>query len=176
MTSSNCLRVALVASSTLAILTTPLRAQSDSYRSDRPSTVMSLMAGLGRSGSGNGIAAAFGLSIPSGRFFLVEPGIGFFRYTSEFGEHIAYILPEVSLQFQVPSGAVRPYAGVGAGFSEYSSGRGSTYGTLHAAAGVRVRIAGGYGLRAEVRTRTIDPFRLNTTGFMLGLSWRVGSS
>jgi len=141
---------------------------------------MSLMAGLGKfdlgeSGSGNGFAAGFGISIPSGRYFLVEPGIGFFRYTSAFGEHIAYILPEVSLQVQAPWRSVRPYLGVGGGFSEYSSGRGTTYGTLHAAGGVRVRIAGGYGLRAEVRTRSIDPFRLTTTGFLLGFTWRVGS-
>ena len=62
---------------------------------------------------------------------------------------------------------------LGAGFSEYLSGRGTTYGTLHAAAGVRINLGEHYGARFEVRARSIDPFSQSTTDFTFGFMKRL---
>lgn len=123
--------------------------------------------------TGTGLVAALRIEVPSGRIWVVEPGVGVFRFTSQFGNKIAYLLPEVSLQIQPPSGSVRPYLGAGAGIAEYLSGRGSTFGTLHAAAGFRLRL-GNWGFRGDVRIRSIDPFAQTTTDLTVGVSKRLG--
>lgn len=122
-----------------------------------------------------GIAGAVRLGIPSGRIFVIEPGIGFFRYENQLGETISYLLPEVSIQVEPPRGTIRPYFGIGAGFTEFLSGRGSTYATMHAATGVRVALTEGWGFRGDIRARTIDPFRQSTLDFTVGVSKRLGS-
>ena len=147
-------------------------------RPDRPPSV-SLMAGPSHydlAGTGTGFVAALRFDVPSGRIFLVEPGVTFFRYRSAFGDRISLVLPEISLLVEPPHGSIRPYAGVGAGFSEYLSGRGTTFGTLHATAGLRVNIGPRYGVRAEIRARSIDPFSQSTTDFTFGFSKRLGPS
>jgi hypothetical protein len=125
-------------------------------------------------GTGTGFAAALRFDFPSGRLLVFEPGIGFFRYENQSGDRITYLLPELSVQIQVPSGAVRPYVGGGIGFSEFLSGRGSTFVTLHAATGLRVDLGADWGLRGEWRLRSIDPFTGNTSDLLLGVSRRFG--
>ena len=160
----------------LLSLATLGQAQGDlGRRRDRFPSV-SLMAGPSQyhlAARGTGFAAALRFGVPSGRIFVVEPSIGVFRGRSTFDDRISYLQPEISLQVEPPHGPVRPYAGVGAGFSEYLSGRGTTYGTLHAAAGVRINLGEHYGARFEVRARSIDPFSQSTTDFTFGFMKRL---
>lgn len=154
-----------------------LAAQFDrDARPDRPSRAVSLVAGPSSyqlSGSGTTFTAAVRFDLPVGHLFVVEPGIGYFQYRTAFKQSIKYLLPEVGLQFQPVRGPVRPYLGVGAGFSEYLTGPGSSPGTVHAAAGVRAWLSRSYGLRAEVRVRGLDPFSgQRMTDFTIGLSKR----
>ncbi len=144
---------------------------------DRPSPAVSFLAGPSSydlSGTGTGVAAAIRFEVPSGRILIIEPGIGFFRYRTQFGQSIKYLLPEISLQIQPGRGPVRPYVGVGAGFSEYLTGPGASPATVHAVAGIRARIAGNFGVRGELRIRGLDPFhggRMSDVVF--GLTKRV---
>lgn len=145
---------------------------------ERPSPAVSFLAGPSSydlSGRGTAVAAAVRFDVPTGRLFIIEPGIGFFRYRTRFGQTIKYLLPEISFQLQPGRGAVRPYVGVGAGFSEYLTGPGASPGTVHAAAGVRVAVTGNYGFRGEVRIRGLDPFSgQRMTDLSVGVSKRLG--
>lgn len=147
-------------------------------RRDRASPAVSFLAGpspYDLSGAGTGFAAAIRFDIPSGRVFIIEPGFGFFRYRTRFGQTISYLLPEISLQFQPARGTIRPYLGVGAGFSEYLTGPGASPGTVHAAAGLRVGVTRDYGFRGEVRLRGLDPFHGgHMTDVVVGLTKRLG--
>ncbi len=147
-------------------------------RRERPSPAVSFLAGpssYNLSGTGTAVAAAIRFDVPTGRMFILEPGIGFFRYRTRFGQTIKYLLPEVSFQFQPVGGGVRPYVGVGAGFSEYLSGPGASPGTVLAAAGVRVGVTRTYGFRGEIRVRGLDPFSgQRMTDLSVGLTKRLG--
>ena len=68
------------------------------------------------------------------------------------------LLPELSIQFQAPFPTVRPYLGGGIGFSSYMSGPNRNELTLHAVGGFRVRLGPSWGLRTEIRIRSIDPW------------------
>lgn len=152
--------------------------QDGQGRRERPSPAVSFLAGpssYNLSGTGTAVAAAIRFDVPTGRLFIIEPGIGFFRYRTRFGQTIKYLLPEISFQFQPGRGAVRPYIGVGAGFSEYLTGPGASPGTVHAAAGIRIRVTRNYGFRGEVRVRGLDPFSgQRMTDFSVGLTKRLG--
>lgn len=126
------------------------------------------------SGTGTSAFGAVRFDIPSGRVLIFEPGLAVFRYTTQADETLTYILPELSLQAQVPSGALRPYAGGGIGFTEFLSGRGQSDVTLHAAAGLRLDLGDRWGLRGEARLRSIDPFAGNTFDVGFGVSRRLG--
>ena len=154
-----------------------LRPRAEQREEDTRRTAISLLAGpspYDLNGTGTGFAAALRVDVPVGRVLIVEPGIGFFRYRPTTGSSsISYLLPEVSLQLQAPSRVVRPYIGGGAGFSEFLSGRGSTFATLHAAAGIRLDVGPDWAGRAEARLRSIDPFVGTTTDLLIGLSRRL---
>ncbi len=148
--------------------------------SDEESTrsAVSFMAGPSSydlAGTGTGFAGTIRVDAPSGKFLIFEPGVTFFHYTSDVGNAINYIIPEVSIQVQAPSRTVRPYVGVGAGFSEFLSGRGSTLATLHVTGGIRLDAGRSWGARGEVRLRSIDPFKGNTTDLLFGVMRRIGS-
>ena len=156
-----------------------LRAQYDrdsDRQRDRPSRAISLVGGPSSyrlSGTGTSFTAAIRFDLPLGRLFIVEPGIGYFRYRTQFKQSLKYLLPEVGFQIQPPRGPVRPYVGVGAGFSEYLTGPGASPGTVHVAAGLRAWLTRSYGLRAEVRLRGLDPFSgQQMTDFTIGFSKR----
>jgi hypothetical protein len=127
-------------------------------------------------GTGTGFAAGLRVEFPSGSKFLIEPGLGFFRYTEASNSKLAYLMPELSVQFSPIRGGARPYAGAGVGIAEFASGPAAGRGTVHAVAGLRLRLAGRLGLRAEGRYRVYDPF--GSKGTMLDLngggSWRLG--
>lgn len=125
-------------------------------------------------GTGTGAFGAVRFDIPSGRLVVIEPGVGVFRYTSQADESITYILPELSVQVQLPAGPVRPYAGGGLGFTEFLSGRGQSDVTLHAVGGVRLAVGGGWGLRGEARLRAIDPFKGNNLELGVGFTRTLG--
>ncbi|MHB1329000.1 MAG: porin family protein [Gemmatimonadales bacterium] len=170
----------LLAALLAAGLTSPLPAQNrwgrTEYDSERPRSALSLIGGISNideGADGNALTGGIRFDVPVGRFMIVEPGVTFLSYRSPAGGRIEYLLPEVSFQAQLPVGPIRPYAGIGAGFTEYLSGRGFTYGTLHAAGGVRV-LMGDWGLRGEVRVRAIDPFRQTTVDLTAGVMRRFG--
>jgi hypothetical protein len=127
-------------------------------------------------GTGTGFSAGVRVDVRGPGKLLIEPGLGYLRYTGSTGATISYLLPEISLQFSPSRGAARPYAGAGVGLAEFASGPAAGRGTVHAAAGMRLGLAGRLGLRAEARYRVYDP--LGSAGTMLDLqaggSWRLG--
>jgi len=170
----------LLAGLLLAALIPSLAAQNRWSRDDdgrqRTRPAVSIVGGIAHVAEGaDGSAVTGGLRFdaPIGRFLIVEPGITYFGYRSEAGGRIEYLLPEVSFQAQLPVGPVRPYGGAGIGFTEYLSGRGFTYVTLHLAGGVRI-LMGDWGLRGEARARSIDPFRQTTVDLTAGITRRFG--
>ncbi len=165
----------------MATLQGQIRERED-RRPSRPSgrqPAVSLSAGpsaydLG--GSGTGFAAALRFDIPSGRRFIIEPGMGFLRYTGPTAARLNFMLPEISFQFSPSASSTRPYLGAGVGLAEFASGPAAGRGTVHAVAGLRLLLAGKFGVRAEGRYRIYDP--LGSTGTMLdlgaGASWALG--
>jgi len=147
---------------------------------DEPTrSAVSFMAGPSSydlAGTGTGFAGTVRFDAPSGRVLIFEPGVTFFHYTGEFGNGITYVIPELSIQIQAPVRNVRPYIGAGAGFTEFLSGRGSTLAALHLTGGVRIDAGPTWGGRGEIRLRSIDPFKGNTTDLLVGLMHRIGSS
>jgi hypothetical protein len=150
----------------------PSQAQR-SLPAPRPRPQVTFMAGPSSYDLGGTGTSAFGavrFDVPVGLVFILEPGVANFRYPAQSSDHITYLFPEVSVQAQVPGGGVRPYLGGGIGFTEFLSGRGRTLVTLHAAAGLRVAVANGWGLRGELRARSVDPFVGSTFDFGFGVS------
>jgi hypothetical protein len=109
------------------------------------------------SGTGWSWSAGARLDLPLGRLLLLEPGIGFFTYDSQFDTRTSYLFPELSLQLQYPGSTVRPYVGVGAGGAFVLQGGpgSSTEPTVHGALGLRVGVTERWGLRTEARFRNI---------------------
>ena len=118
--------------------------------------------------TGTGFAASVRFDVPSGRRFVIEPGLGFFRFTTQANSKINYLLPEVSVQFEAARGAARPYLGVGAGLAEFATGPGGSRGTAHVAVGLRIAPPGRVGFRFDARARSIDP--LGSSGSMVELT------
>ena len=112
--------------------------------------------------------------VPLGWHWVIEPsfGVGWFRPDDVRARYL--IVPEMQLQWQPLTGAVRPYAGLGGGFAFVASSDSterSTDLTGTLAAGIRARL-GAVGVQLEVRRRTTDPFEGWTTEWTLGLSRR----
>jgi hypothetical protein len=124
------------------------------------------------SGTGTGFAAKLGVTSRLGRgVFLIEPSIGYFAYTTQFGGRSQWIFPELGVEAEARLGSLRPYlgTGIGAGF-ETRAGPNQVEFTMHAAAGLRLRFGGPWGARAEARLRSVDPFAGNTTDIGLGIT------
>jgi hypothetical protein len=171
------LYVAMGSAGLLALAAAPLQAQRRLGESSDRRPALAVLGGpspYDLSGTGTGGFGAVRLEVPSGRLLVFEPGIAVFRYRSQADESITYLLPEVSAQVQVVGGPIRPYLGGGIGFTEFLSGRGQSKFTLHGAAGLRIAIAGGWGLRGEARLRSIDPFHGNTFDLGVGLGKELG--
>ena len=124
------------------------------------------------SGTGTGFAAKLGVTSRLGRgFILIEPSLGYFRYTTQFGGLSQWIFPELGVEAEGRLGSARPYlgGGIGAGF-ETRAGPNQVEFTLHAAAGLRLRLGGTWGARLEARLRSVDPFSGRTIDVGLGLT------
>lgn len=119
------------------------------------------------SGTGTLAIAGAGYEWPVAPFFLVEPGLRYFAYRPQLSAGTTHFLfPEVSLQLQVPGGPFRPYLGGGAGTSFEFGATDEVAVTLHGAVGFRL-LFDGWGLRPELRLRSIDPFAGVTADYTL---------
>jgi hypothetical protein len=121
------------------------------------------------SGTGTGLAVAARLDWVALSPMIVEPGVTYFRYGSE--SYRNHVFPELSVQIAPRIGAVRPYLGAGAGVSFVLSGDWTDL-TLHVTTGVRLDIAGHWGLRGEGRLRSVDPWAGNTVDITGGVTFR----
>jgi len=158
----------------LAISGVALTAGAQQPAGRRPS--LSVLVGLSPydlSGVGTGFAAGAWADYPLTSFLLAEGGVGYFRYTSQGGVRVAYVLPEVGVRAGIPLKSAFPFLGVGAGFATAASGGSSTDFTLHALVGLRLWLSARVGLRAEARLRAVDPWAANMTDITGGLSIKL---
>jgi hypothetical protein len=127
------------------------------------------------SGVGTALAINLGLAWrPLRRVLLVEPGLGILNYTTQVSERSHYLFPELSVQAEARLGAARPYLGGGFGDSRESLGGRSVWDfTLHAVGGVRFELGAGWGLRGELRIRTIGPSGDSTADLGFGATRRI---
>jgi len=149
---------------------------------DRPfARVLSVVAGPAEydlAGNGWSWTAGARLGIPLTSALLLEPGLGFFTYGSQFhDDRISFLLPEVTLQLQYPGTRVQPYVGIGAGaalmIEGYDQSLDPIWGHLdlsaeprvepsaHAALGLRANIVQNWGILGEARVRNISFFQAN---------------
>jgi hypothetical protein len=154
----------------LALTAVPAMGQSG-----RPPIESALLLGpspYDLSGTGTGFAVNAGVAVPVLRqVLLLEPSLGIFTYTSQFGNREHWLFPELGLQAQARVGAVRPYLGGGIGAGTVGlSGPARWKFTLHGLAGVRAHLSGRWGIRGEMRIRSVDPFHGNTVDFGLGVT------
>lgn len=140
-----------------------------------PPTEGSIIVGASRyelPGTGTGFSLNAGLTIPLVRRTLsIEPSLGFLRYTTQFGKHSTYMFPELTLQAERRLGAARPYLGAGLGTGTVGlTGPARWKFTLVALGGVRVHLGGRWGVRGEVRLRSVDPWNGHTADFGVGFT------
>jgi hypothetical protein len=141
----------------------------------RPVT-LSLVAGpsvYDLSGTGTSFAGAALVAWEPIAGLVLEPGVTFFTYSSQFDTRFSYLFPELSIQGQLPRGRMRPFLGVGAGGAFVLSGSSETVATLHAVGGVRVRVNTDWAVRGELRVRAVRPWTGNTADFLFGVSRRL---
>jgi hypothetical protein len=120
------------------------------------------LAGTGTGGAGR-LGLSWGLA---DRVVVLEPSLGVFAAS---GNNL--LLPEVSLEATAGRGRFRPYLGAGAGAAWAFDGNGPAWrATLHAMAGTRVDLPDGWGLRAELRARAVDPWIGETVDFAMGVT------
>jgi hypothetical protein len=122
------------------------------------------------SGTGTGFAAAVELSWRPVMGLVIEPGMTYFTYQSQFSERIHYLMNELSVQGELPLGRVCPFLGGGAGFARVAGESEETVATLHAVGGLRVDLSQAWGARAEMRVRAVRPWTGNTVDILFGLS------
>ncbi len=125
------------------------------------------------SGTGTGFAMATQLAWEPVAGLVLEPGVTFFTYSSQFDTRFSFLFPELSVQAQLPHGRVRPFLGVGAGGAFTVNGPSETVATLHAVGGVRVVLNATWGMRGELRVRAVRPWVGNTADFLVGVSRRL---
>jgi hypothetical protein len=110
---------------------------------------------------------------PIGQYFIIEPSATFLRWQPAVGTKITYLIGELGVQAQAYVGRrLRPYIGSGLGVSTPTRnvpGGGQTFFALHAAAGVRLYVTRGWGIRGEFRARSIRPFSDRTYEVTLGI-------
>jgi hypothetical protein len=171
-------RAALALFCALAAVPT-LRAQDSPFP-----RVLALVAGPAEydlAGNGWSWTAAVRLGIPLTSALVLEPGLGFFTYSSQFGgDRVSFFLPEVTLQLQYPGQRVQPYLGVGAGAALMIEGYDQSLGSLgpiwgeldlsaepriepsaHASVGLRAEVVQNWGVLGEARVRNISFFKAN---------------
>jgi hypothetical protein len=125
------------------------------------------------SGTGTTGFGGLRLELPVGRLLVIEPGLTYARYSTQFDQGVNYLLPEVQAQLQAPGRWVRPFLGAGLGLAyAWAGGANATDLTLSGSAGVRVRLSELWSARAELRARSIDPFHGTVAEWTLGVARR----
>jgi hypothetical protein len=104
---------------------------------------------------------------------VIEPGVGFFSYNSQFDIRTSYLFPELSVQGQLQLGRVRPFIGGGGGGAFVLGGEGETVATLHGVGGTRIDISPEWAISGELRVRAVRPWTGNTVDFLFGVSRRL---
>lgn len=124
------------------------------------------------SGTGTGISLNAGFTIPLvRRVVLLEPSLGILRYTTAFGNRSSWLFPELTVQAQHRIGGARPYLGLGLGTGTAGlSGMARWKFTMLGLGGVRVHLGGRWGVRGEVRVRSVDPWNGRTADFGIGFT------
>lgn len=126
------------------------------------------LSGTGTSGFGG-----LRLELPMDRFLVIEPGLTYARYSTQFALAVNYLLPEIQVQLQIPGRRVRPFLGGGLGLAyAWAAGANATDLSLSGSAGARVRLTGLWSARAELRVRSIDPFHGTVAERTLGIARR----
>lgn len=142
---------------------------------DGPPAEGSVMIGPSRydlGGTGTGFSLNAGFTIPLvRRVIYLEPSLGVLRYTTQFGNRSTWMFPELTVQGQHRLGIVRPYLGAGLGAGTVGlSGPARWKFTLLALGGVRVHLGGRWGVRGEVRLRSVDPGYGHTADYGIGFT------
>jgi hypothetical protein len=122
--------------------------------------------------TGTGLVGAIRFGIPFRTYVIAEPGLTFLRWKSIVGTTQTYLIGEISFQVQGYLGRLRPYVGSGIGISSPSRaapGANQNYFTLHAAAGARFYVSRGFGIRAELRARAIQPWHGSSYDLTVGV-------
>lgn len=121
-------------------------------------------------GTGTGGTGRLGLSWALGRGTVaLEPSLGVLLAS---GNNL--LLPEISLEAAVGHSRFRPYVGAGAGAAWAFDGNGPTWrATLHAMIGARLALSDGWGLRGELRARSVDPWIGETVDITVGFTPQV---
>ncbi|MGD8601644.1 MAG: hypothetical protein PVF90_07190 [Gemmatimonadota bacterium] len=97
---------------------------------------------------------------------VLDASFRYMAYTAAEREH--YPLAELSAQWEIGSGSVRPFLGAGGGFAwRVRPGETDWDPSAHATGGIRFRLGDALGLRAEARLRSLEPL----ADFTLGLSF-----
>lgn len=121
--------------------------------------------------SGTGTQWFSGLRIevvPSSlRNLVIEGGVHHLSYRTQSDDQRRHWFPEVSAQLQLTDRVVRPYIGVGAGYS-FTSGDSAP--TLSASLGSRIEVCPGWLMRLELRVRSVDPWAGTTADWGIGVS------
>lgn len=156
----------------IALLLTPVPAMAQGSRPPIESALLLGPSPYDLSGTGTGFAVNAGIAVPVLRqVLLLEPSLGVFTRTSQFGNREHWLFPELSLQAQARVGGVRPYLGGGIGAGTVGlSGPARWRFTLHGLAGVRAHLSGRWGVRGELRVRSVDPFQGNTVDLGIGVT------
>ncbi len=128
--------------------------------------------GAGGGFTDTGFSFKVGIAIPVvRRTVFLEPGLGFLGSTTQFGHHNTWMFPELAVQVQQRLGMVRPYLGVGLGTGTTGlSGPAHWKFTMLALGGLRVHLAGRWGVRGEIRLRSVDPWNGHTADVGLGFT------
>jgi hypothetical protein len=120
-------------------------------------------------GTGTGGTGRLGLSWALGGTVALEPSLGVLVAS---GNNL--LLPEISLEVAVGHKRFRPYVGAGAGAAWAFDGNGPAWRTtLHAMIGARLAPSDGWGLRGELRARSVDPWIGETVDITVGFTRQV---
>ena len=122
-------------------------------------------------GSGTSFAVSAALAFrPTHGVLVVEPSLGYLTYHNDFHQRAHWFFPELSFQAEAAKGNLRPFIGGGGGVGIGSRVGGNRYeATLHALAGLRLRLGSGWGARVEVRLRSVHPFSGHTADVGIGV-------
>ncbi len=123
------------------------------------------------SGTGTSFVIAVNAEYSPLKPVIWEARLVYFQYKSQADINYRILMPEIGVQVFIPVGSVQPYLGVGAGISTVVSGPKDTELTLHTAFGLRVIASRNFGLRGEIRIRSVDPWSGTIADFTGGLTY-----